>query len=295
MSELLVRRIMKLRGILRLSAVALAAVIFGSAAQSASAQSKLTYSLEVSAVQGSGSFTSDGKSVTLPNGSTGQVVTLNVYAILHGVDTDSANDGVLNVVGSFNAKGALTGLLRGDTGTTGTTVNNVAGFTGPTSQSGFRIDADGLGALDIGRDSVWKTAPTDDAADPGTLTYFVATSTNSGAGLATFGTGTTASHDTKLLVGQTTFSVSGNSGSATLQFIPHLPGTGSANSKRNQKFTVDGVDLISDAAGSNSTATGLLDLGAPVSVSFAPVPEPTSIALSGIAVMGLLMRRRRAA
>jgi len=264
---------------------------------------------------GTGTVSSDSKSVSFSGSPVGQTITVNLFAVMKGTDGNPANDGGFQFTGSFAATGALVGNFRGDTvGGPASQTNNSAGFkAGGLSQSGYLFDRNGDGFFDsIGRDVTFKTGVPDSGQDPADA-YFHAFATNAGNNpTMTMGTALTAGGNTELLIGTTTLAILGGSGSTSLQFIPHLRSDGNLVGKRLEQFRVDGVDYNLDGKGDGVTniaangtdpnytggagstpITGAFDLGSPVTVSVAP--EPATAGLMVIGAAGLLARRRRTA
>jgi hypothetical protein len=249
-----------------------AVLLFGAAA---GATPLLTFDMRAVSVNTFGTITipSDVKNVTAP---TGSVVTLNLYAALANANSNHADDGFLLTHGSFKSSvGGLTGDLRGDTGTTPTLTNNTANFNQGVAQSGFRVDLDGDTDADVGSLA--------NIGSPSPTPWFIA---SSGTGTF-FGTGTGAGN-TEFLIGTTTFTIGGSSGSTQINYVPRVKTDGFTSEQATDQFTVDGTPF--GVRGDDPS----LSVGASVTVS---VPEPNSTEF--IATMGLLtllgQRRRRTA
>src|SRR4051812_8071705 len=90
-----------------------------------------------------------GAKVLLPT--PGQVVTLDLYAIIQNGDNNRTNDGFQSGEGSFaSIFGGRLGNFRSDAGNPATMTNNVIPFKFIIAQSGVGSDLDGDGDLDLG-------------------------------------------------------------------------------------------------------------------------------------------------
>jgi len=271
----------------KMIAAAAIAGLGGSAANAA----VMTYDLRIASATGAG-VVQDGKTFT--NAANGDVLTLNLYAVLSNSSGTQLDDGMQAAWGSFKSTGSATtvqGTLRGDAAGSPSTQNNVAPFNGGTSVSGLKTDLDGDGDLDVGNN---QTAGTISPAN----SFFQAT-TN---GATIFGTNATAGSP-EFLIGTTTFTVTDASqiNPTSLNFIPRLNTSGGVSGPRIHKFSIDGVTYAVDAngngaasVGTNTTATtGTLVVGSAIVVS-PPVaaPEPATLGLLGVAAAALLRRRK---
>jgi len=270
----------------KMIAAAAIAGLGGSAANAA----VMTYDLRIASATGAG-VVQDNKTFT--GAANGDVVTLNLYAVLSGANGTQTDDGFLAGWGSFKSTNSATsfqGNMRGDVSGTPTLQNNVAPFNQATSTSGIKTDFDGDGDLDVG------TAVTSGTVTP--APWFQATT----AGTTQFGVNA-VSGNLEFLIGTTTFTLSNANtvDGTSLSFVPRLRTDGGVSGPRIHKFSVDGVAYAvnsngdgSASIGTQSTAvTGSVAVGAPV-VLPAPVvaPEPASLGLLGVAAAALLRRRK---
>ncbi len=222
-----------------------AAAVFAAAGSVANAA--LTIDLRVAGA-------TDSKSVQVEN--VGDVVTLNVYAVVKGANSTIDTDGLQSITGSFVS-----------TPVSGSPVGNfsvfspVAPFNG-TVLAGTVQDLNGLPGLDLG-----------------------GTGTNAAGGRSLqmqIGNGAPVVGDaaaSEWLIGTVSWTVTNAEGldATTLSFIP-LAGASSA--------------LWREDGANRNGSTGSFVGGSPVSVT--AIPEPASLAVVGMAAASLLRRRRTA-
>jgi len=186
----------------------------------------------------------------------GDTVTLTLFARVSG--TNGTNDETIQSVhGSVITSGSLLGNLAGGG------FGNFA--TGSGAQAGSVQDLDADGDLDIG------VAPNGGTPTTG---YFVARSNVQENGT------TLDANSEEIAVGQFTFTVTNATGETFANFVRRANASGG-------NITTSGVWAV-DGAVKNPTFD-TLGSGSPVHIV---VPEPTSLALAGIASLGLLARRR---
>ncbi len=234
----------------------------------------LTFDLRLTSDLGSGL-----KSATV---SQGQVVSLDLYAIITNGDGTKTNDGFLGTHGSFVSTSGVLGTFRADNGgVTGPGVNNVTPFKGTVANSGRSSDLDGDTDLDVGSTANGSLSP---------FPWFSAQSDlNTSPQLGTGGAG-----NQEFLIGQITFTVGAGGGNTSLNYIPRLNTTGSVTAQRTNTFRVDGVDwaVRGDGTGVKNTTTAVtnaIDIGPSVVLS---VPEPASLGMLAIGAAALLRRRK---
>ena len=260
----------------------------------------------IGTVAGGGTISNGGKTVTLAAG-VPVTVTMGVFARVSGANSvqqvgdfgggsgdDVRNDDfVQTVVGSFRSIGGLLGNLT--TGAAGAQVSpnpRTIPFGDNGSTNGIASDWDSDGDLDIGSPGTDPTtmfaARTGSAA---TATVAGPTAVNNNPGTKGWSTISGISgnnpNDTiidaatsEIQIGSLRFVTSGNGGANTLvNFVPRP--TGDAGQ----------AIWFQDASPAASTpANGVFLLGTPINVV---VPEPSTLALAGLAGLGLLARRRK--
>jgi hypothetical protein len=208
----------------------------------------------------------------LPAGSTakdvvaapGDVVTLQFIARVTGANS-TLDDGFQAVHGAIKSS---TGGLLGNLGGSFIT----APFNGTSSQNGSAVDADADGDLDIG------TTPNGGTAATFWIPRSNALETTSGTPVA--GADPAAR---EWIAGGATFTVAaGAQGETFIDFLNRKNPNGTAN--------VAYGTWNEDGLGKNA-ATGVIS-DSPVRISAGAVPEPTGLALAGLASLGLLARRR---
>lgn len=277
------------------SSAALVAGLVVASPAAAQQQPVGTYDLRVRQVTGGGTV-SGGKSVA--NATAGSLVTLDLFFVVANGNANQGDDGVSNLQGSVRSlAGGLLGNVGGTAQGQSSSPNTflAAPFQGPGSQNGFTFDVDGDGDLDLGRDTEFGTPVADTAFTPQNQ-YLTASSTGN-LGAPIFGSG--GAGNAEFLIATIPFTVSGADGSTSLQFIPHNAGSGTTGSRRNQRFTVDGVNYLVNGAGvgiagpTSTPVSGAIAQGAPVTIT--AVPEPGTLGVLALAGTGLLARRRRVA
>ncbi len=194
----------------------------------------------------------------------GEVVQLELWAIVANLNVTMADDGFKASQGSLVSTGTLLGTIRGDEpGTTATKTNNVSPFAESGAQSGFQYDLDMDGDLDVG---------SYDTGGPTILPWFIATS----APAETLG-------HAEILIGRFTFTVEGGLGETDIQYVPRNRTSGTNTQKQLHIFQSDGTEY--KLVGS-STQIGT---GEPLVI----MPEPATIALLGLGGLVALLRRKR--
>jgi hypothetical protein len=209
--------------------------------------------IDVRAIAASaGTVTGGGKSVALV--SVGDTITLGVFGQISG--TNGANDELLQL-----ASGSITSGVVGLKGNLSGGV--VAPFNGGSSQNGSVADIDSDGDLDVG--SIGTTITGKFLARSDTLTA---------------GTSNLDAQSEEVKIGQFTFTYTGGSASAFINFVPRT-GTSAAAT-----WFEDGEENTS----SHNPSNGVFTAGTPVQVSV--VPEPGTLTVAALAGLALLARRR---
>jgi hypothetical protein len=188
----------------------------------------------------------------------GDTVTLSLFGRVAG--TNSLNDeGLTSAHGSILSAGALLGNLQGGA---------VAPFADSGSQNGSVQDLDNDGDLDIG--------VTPNGGTPATG-YFLARA----SALVTNGNILDANSE-EFKIGEFTFTYTGGGAETFVNFARRANAAG-GNITTAGVWSVDGAakNPVNDAFGAGSQA-----------VLIKAVPEPASLALAGLASLGLLARRR---
>jgi len=243
-----------------LSKLAVAAAIgLGSFAASQAADASLVIDIRATAINGAALPASSTPKDVIAN--PGDVVTLQFIARVAGADAVNTNDGFGAVHGAIKSS---TGGLLGNLGGSFVT----APFNGSGSQNGSAVDADSDGDLDIGTTPVGGTA----------ATFWIPRSPV----IDTGGTPVAGSDPAakEWVVGGATFTVTGNTGETFIDFLNRK----NPNNTANVAYGTWNEDTV----GKNPVSGTISDSALRVSV-----PEPTGLALAGIAGLGLLARRRK--
>ncbi len=194
----------------------------------------------------------------------GNVLSIDIYAVVNGANASNTDDGFLLTHGSFLSAGPATG----DFSTSPS--NNVAPFNGGVAQSGVLANLDNDPDLELGSLLTIGT--------PSPLPWFIAT-TSGAPVMGTVGAG----GPTAFIIGHTTFTLAaGATGQAQLTYAPRNKTDGLAAQKTIHKFTLDGV------------AFSLLG-NSPEIVSspfLVVVPEPSAFGMVLLGAMGLIGYRR---
>jgi len=246
----------------KLFAAAAACGLAGVAASQADAS--LVIDIRATAVNGV-PVSGDAKNVVA---APGQTVTFGVFAQVSG--TNGVNDeGFQGVSGVFRTS---TGGLLGDL-VSHTAGDAATGFSALGSQQGSQVDVDTDGDLDIG---IGPNTPTTNSN-----TVFQA---RSGA-MNTNGTVLNA-NTREWQIGTLDFQVKPDAtGSSTIDFLVRK----NPNGTNNLQYGTWAEDTSTNPPGNKNPTLGTVT-SSPALVS---VPEPTGLALAGIAGLGLLARRRK--
>lgn len=238
---------------------------------------QLTFDLRATSTTG-GTIDS-GKTVN--GAANGTVITVQLFAIINGLDATQLNDGILSGGGSFLSLGSLAGttgtwLAFDGTATYGTAVNTDAApaFRGALSQNGSLAATDTtFGGFELGRDNAAV-----DAATPSPNPYFKYVS--NAVPTATFGTQAIAG-TTEFLLGTKTFRIdTAVTSSISLQFA----GRNTTALSKEIKFTLDGVAKTFNGTDAN--------IGYGTAITIAAVPEPSAFGMLALGALGLVGFRR---
>ena len=203
----------------------------------------------------------------------GSVVSFDIFAVIVGTNTSTADDKFISVAGSWrSSNGGLLGDIAADLfrSVTDPETGDVLtpGFDGLGSSVGLQQDLDGDGDLDVGSN-------TDSNAENFWAARFALAPAGSGAGSLSPTTGGRR-------IGFGTFTVDGGGISSTLINFDGRSATTSANYFQDgqtvQQPSSDGLVPLSvsgDGGGGGGT-----------------VPEPATLSLAGLAGLALVRRRR---
>jgi len=201
----------------------------------------------------------------------GDVVEIDLYAVVQDLDGDHTNDGFKYALGSFvSDPGPLFGDLRGDVaGQPLTKTNNVAPFDAAPAQSGFQYDLDGDGDWDVG---------SYDTGGPAVLPWFIATS-----GIEPV----MGIDSSEFLIGRTTFTVTdGALGDATqILYVPRIRTTGTTAQRLTNRAISDGVSYWLSGANPEVSTSGM---------RIRMIPEPLTLVgvLAGLGALARYVRSR---
>jgi hypothetical protein len=231
----------------------------------AASQASASLLIDIRATQVNGVPVADPKNVVA---APGQTVTFAVFAQVSGTNA-ATDEGFQGVTGVFNSSnGGLLGDLISHTAGDAAT-----GFSALGSQQGSQVDVDSDGDLDIG---IGPNTPTTNSN-----TVFQARS----GSMNTNGT-VLPSGAKEWEIGSLTFTIKpGATGESLVNFALRKNPTGS----NNLQYGTWSEDSSTNPPGNKTPTDGVVtSSGALVSV-----PEPTGLALAGIAGLGLLARRRK--
>ncbi len=151
----------------------------------------------------------------------GQVVGVDVVAVVHGTNGSNTDDGFLLTHGSFLSVGSA----LGDYSVAG---NNVAPFNGGVSQPGVLANLDGDPDLELGRLATTGT--------PSPLPWFIATTGGTAAVMGTQVSGGL----TAFRIGHTTYTLASNAtGAVDLTYAPRIKTDGLGAAQQLHRFTLD--------------------------------------------------------
>lgn len=244
-----------------------AAVAVGLAGFGAAQQADASLIVDVRATAVNGQPLTAGSTAKDVSVAPGDVVTLQLFAQITG--TNGLNDETVQAAHGQIVSGAGAGLRL---------LGNLSGgvvspFNGSGYQNGSNVDLDADTDLDIG-------APLGSAAATA-LGYFLAR-----ANTPTLGTTDLSPQSEEIQIGQVSFTVGSAADPAEtlVNFIKRSTATG-GNQTTAATWAEDGV--------TKNGGTGVFGSGTPVRIAVAVIPEPTGLALAGLATLGLLGRRRK--
>jgi hypothetical protein len=208
-----------------------------------------------------------GKSASVTT--SGQAVSLELYAVVQNGDNNHNNDAFQLVHTSLVSSELPTGLM-GDLAPV--SLNTAGSFLdGSLSQAGTAQNLD----ADVLDKEVGGTNPSDPAG-------YVIASTGTSAKFATTGAGSTP---TEFLLGTTTWTFTGAGvGPTSLNYALRVKTDGLAQTRQLVKFVTDGSTPFSLQSNDPQIA-----VGDAVVVS---VPEPATLGLLGLGALGFMGRRR---
>jgi hypothetical protein len=283
--------------------LAAAAASVGLAGFASQADASLLIDLRAIQVAGGtgGSFTLGPKGVTLaPGATTPYTIIMGVYARVAGtnatqikgdidgnLDADDTmnDDGVAIATGSFKSTGGLLGNMNTVAGNLGYS-SRATGFLDNGGVNGGASDWDSDGDLDIGNGGTDTAGMWSVRANPAAQAI-----AKNGSSMDLWKGSYQGNTDTKLIdpttsemrIGQIRFIVDAStaSGNSNVNFVPrNVP-----SDQGTALWTEDGA-----STGKFGGNGGVFLAGSPVNVA---IPEPSTVALAGIAGIGLLARRKK--
>jgi hypothetical protein len=183
----------------------------------------------------------------------GDTITFDVFALVTGANANPNDEGLVNVFGSFLTPGP--GGLRGNLA-----VATNANFRASGFSNGFAQDLDGDGDLDVGSNT------------NGSATNYFNARAN---------TAPTPAPGPEHLIATVTLTVTSNAiagGDTLMNFRP--------------RFSTTAGSWFEDGSATGTAQQGASAVQAGNPVTLQNIPEPSTLALAGLAGLGMLARRR---
>ena len=240
-----------------------AAAAAGLAGLGTAQQSDASMIVDIRATHVNGLAIAGGPSKEVAVAGPGDTVTLALFARVSGTNGSNTDEFITSAQGNIVSSGNLLGNLSGSV---------VAPFNNTGHQNGSNVDLDGDTDLDIGA----PLGSTGTAA----LGYFGA---RGGASPTPTPANIPVDANTgEVQIGQFTFTAGGSGAETFVNFVRRSTATGGNQSTAGVWFE-DGTQ------NAKNPLNAQMGSGTPVHIV---VPEPTGLALAGVAGLGLLRRRR---